>query len=540
MSRPSPRLWVAGLCLALGALQSVPAALADDISGPASAPTEGSHSPLTTPMARTERPADDPPSLARLKSEIEAVWGGRVLRRGITAVHVADAATGAALYSVHADDGLNPASNVKLVSTATVLDALGPGWRYRTRVLGPLPDNAGVVHGSLYLRGMADPTLGHRGLAELAARARRLGITAVRGDIVLSDDLHRDTIASGTIKVSVRASRLGRAPAVTVTPASELIRVVNRAKTRRGRNRLRVRTKMIDEPAGPILEVEVSGRVRPGRALHYRRGVHRRSTFSGYALRAALRAAGIEIEGGVRLAELGDYVEEIAAAGSLPVELAVHESRPMEELVARVNKRSLNHLADRLVMTAAAQRYGGEPSMEGAVKAMREWLERAGVDGDRVVLDTGSGLSYKTELSARDIVRVLRAAGGYQSALPSRETYRRSLSVAGVDGTLRGRFRKSSLRGSVIGKTGTLTGVIALSGFVTSAEGRTLVFSIVTNGNRHRQRRLVRRAHETIVEALNGFLERQGGSLGVTAASPARHGRPRAHRGKKRGQELER
>src|SRR4029078_5122211 len=70
---------------------------------------------------------------AFLRDSLDAIWTGRILRRGVTAVYVVDARTGEDIYAVHADDKINPASNVKLVSTATVLDMLGPSWRYSTR-----------------------------------------------------------------------------------------------------------------------------------------------------------------------------------------------------------------------------------------------------------------------------------------------------------------------------------------------------------------------------------------------------------------------
>ena len=82
----------------------------------------------------------------KLTEDIKKVWAGRVLRRGVTAVYVVDAATGLEVYSVHADDKLNPASNVKLISTATVLENLGPTWRYTTRLFGAAGGVVGPGH----------------------------------------------------------------------------------------------------------------------------------------------------------------------------------------------------------------------------------------------------------------------------------------------------------------------------------------------------------------------------------------------------------
>jgi D-alanyl-D-alanine carboxypeptidase len=186
----------------------------------------------------------------------------------------------------------------------------------------------------------------------------------------------------------------------------------------------------------------------------------------------------------------------------------------MQELVARVNKKSLNVMADRLLMTAGAEAAGGgPPSMEHGIEAMYRWLERSGVDRKEVVLDTGSGLSHKTKLTVRHLVRVLRAATGYYSSQPAPHslldpnTYRASLAVGGVDGTLRGRFRSEALKGKVLGKTGTLRDSVALSGLVSDENGNAICFAIVTNGNRWDARGRIRREHEQMVAAMKRYLD---------------------------------
>ena len=121
----------------------------------------------------------------------------------------------------------------------------------------------------------------------------------------------------------------------------------------------------------------------------------------------------------------------------------------MKDLVARTNKRSVNWLADRLLMTVGAEASGSErPSLERGVEAMLRWLDGRGVSSKEIVLDTGSGLSHKTKITARHIVRALRAAAGFTSQLSPQSlldpsVFVASLAVGGVDGTLRGRFRSA-------------------------------------------------------------------------------------------------
>ncbi|HWM89033.1 MAG TPA: D-alanyl-D-alanine carboxypeptidase/D-alanyl-D-alanine-endopeptidase [Kofleriaceae bacterium] len=486
----------------------------------------------TSPVRRSRTRSEPATPEGRLREELEGIWAGRILRRGVTAVYVVDARTGDDIYSVHPDDKLNPASNVKLVSTATVLDLLGPEWHYLTRLFGPAPDGKGLARGDVYLRGNGDPTLGRNSLEGLAADVARSGVKRIEGDVLLSDDLLRDTIAEPRIAVKVKAGpEPGAPPQVTVDGADGFVQVHVTAQTTTSRRaRLEITVEPIVTAAasgetstaqpsgevrdGPRVLVQVGGTIRQGRSGTYWRSLGMRSTFTGYALRQALRTAGVEVTGGVRLTDFDSYSGEALAAGFLPIELGRHRSRSMNELVARVNKRSLNWLADRLLMTAGSEATGGgAPTMENGIEAMYRWLEQSGLDRKQIVVDTGSGLSHRTQLTARQLVKVLRAAAGFHGSKSEAQglldpaIYLASLAVGGVDGTLRGRFRGDSLRGRVVGKTGTLRDSVALSGFVSDEVGNALCFAIVTNGNRWEARGRIRREHEQMVAAMKRYLD---------------------------------
>jgi D-alanyl-D-alanine carboxypeptidase/D-alanyl-D-alanine-endopeptidase (penicillin-binding protein 4) len=456
-------------------------------------------------------------ALADLQSGLQSIWAGANLRLGTTAVYVVDAENGEPLYNVHDSDALNPASNVKLISTGTVLATLGPDWRFQTHVLGSAADASGVIHGGLYLHGNYDPTLGPVALEELATQLRAQGVTRVVGDIVLDDSLTRDTLALSKVRITVRGEAAGKPASVEVWPASNLVSVAsNRVRSKNaGRSQVRVSSSLIEatlEGEQPRIDVSIRGTIRKGhtRVLHV--PIRLRSTFTGSALQRALQDSGIIVDGAVRLASFSEFNQEEGRGGRIPFPLATHQSRDIASLVKRVNKRSLNHLSDRLVMSAARSVYGGPLEMLSAVALMKNWLTTIGIDAESVVLDSGSGLSYQTQLSAKQIVTVLRAAGGYApGATPSPravQSFRESLALGGVDGTLRRRFRLpgAKVEGRVQGKTGTLTRVIALSGFITREDGRSLCFSIVTNGHRNHRKRTVRLEHEHMVAELDAFL----------------------------------
>ncbi|HVK71761.1 MAG TPA: D-alanyl-D-alanine carboxypeptidase [Kofleriaceae bacterium] len=440
------------------------------------------------------------------------------LRYGTTGLYVVDAETGRELFAVHPDDPLNPASNVKLVSTATALDLLGPQFRYATRLLGPTAGADGAVGGDVYLLGSYDPTLSRDGLTDLARQVAASGVTRIDGDVV-AGRASRDGIWRSRIGIEIAAREPGHAPAVTVLPRYDLVEVVNTATTgkrARVKGGLKVEQALVTRDDGTVrLRVTVSGTIGKGKSTTRWLSTGERHLHAAHLLRAALRDAGVAVSGDVRVAELPVYVEALARRGHLAVPLGEHTSAPLATIIAQINKRSINWLSDRVVATAAALTGNDGPSMGHGVDAMYRWIERAtGLPRTSMLLDTGSGLSYRTELSPRQIVQVVRSAAGlapHQGADPARvaecaDAFIASLSVAGVDGTLRGRFRRGDLRGRIHGKTGTLSTVIALSGLLDGPAGRRLAFSLVTNGHSPGRKLAVRLAHEQIVQVLDDYL----------------------------------
>ncbi len=490
--KPAPRPAAAAMVMVHGALRAA----------------RDPHRRDTAPLTREEAAAE----------AIEKILRGP-LRFGTTGLYVVDAQTGRELFAVHPDDPLNPASNVKLISTATALDLLGPDYRYRTRVLGATPDDEGVIPGDVYLLGSYDPTLSRRAVADLAAAVAAGGVTRIDGNVIIGGTSTRDGIYRSSVRVDVAAAAPGDAPTVTVTPVYDFVEVVTTATTgkrARVKGRLTVDSKVITREDGTVrLQVTVGGAIGKGKTVSRWVGTRERHHHTAHLLRAELRANGIELGGDVAVKELPEYIDGEAALGRLPITLAEHRSDTLANIVKQVNKRSINWLSDRVLNTATALTRDEKPSMDQGVDAMYRWLEaRAGIPRDKLIVDTGSGLSYRTQFSPRQIVSVVRAAAALEvrpgvepeHAAQCAEAWKTSLSVGGVDGTLRRRFRASDLRGRVHGKTGTLSTVIALSGLLEGEDGRTLAFAVVTNGHSPGKKTLIRGAHEQVLEVLDDYL----------------------------------
>ena len=441
------------------------------------------------------------------------------LRNGDTGLYVVDARTGAPLFSVNADERMNPASNVKMISTATALELLGPEFRYPTRLLGPTPEG-GVIHGDVFLLGSYDPTLTTADLGELAQQLAARGVTSIEGSLVVGTDPTRDGIYRAVIPIEITAGEPGHPAIAVVPPTAEHVTVTVAATTSKRplpRPRLTYKVETVPPAAGSgpgataRIHVTIGGVIGKGGTTTFPLATKERTATAAYALRGALGTSGIHITGGLELAELGDFIGDAVGAGVLPVELGRHDSLPLGEIVAKINKWSINWLADRVVMTAAALARRQPPTMELAVDAMYGWLERHPHLGKQdLVVDTGSGLSYRTQISPTELVAIVRAASGFGEATDPAlaRAWTGSLSIAGTDGTLRHRVRGADVRARIRGKTGTLSTAIAMSGLLDVDPDHPLAFSLVTNTRRPLSKASVRRAHDLVIGALCSYAAR--------------------------------
>ncbi len=489
------------------------------IAVPAKPRLDGAHARVTFGQAGVLRPPreiigrrEEPLTAEEdTAKQIEKLLRGP-LRYGVTGLFVADAHTGEALFAVNADDPLNPASNVKMISTATALELMGPDFRYSTRLLGPEPDDHGVIHGNVYLLGTWDPTLVAADLDELGAQLASSGVHELDGNVVVGADPSRDGMFRATVPIEIKAGAPGEAAIASAPPGFDLVTFKITAKTARtvARPHLTYTAETSKDAAGHLrVALTIAGTIGKGGATTYSLVTKEQTADAAHVVRAVLRGHQIAVNGDVSVAELGDFIGDSVTTGTLPIELARHDSAPLVDIITHVNKWSINWLADRVIMTAAALSHREAPSLEGALAAMYSWLARhPHLDKADVVVDTGSGLSYNTRITAHELVSVVRSAAGFApDSDPSlAQAWLGSLSISGTDGTLSHRFRTPDVRGRIHGKTGTLSTVIALSGVLDIDPARPLAFSIVTNGDRPLSKGYVRKAHEQIVGVLQRYL----------------------------------
>jgi serine-type D-Ala-D-Ala carboxypeptidase/endopeptidase (penicillin-binding protein 4) len=484
--------------------------------------------PAREVVGRREEPLTLEEDIAK---QIEKLLRGP-LRNGITGLYVADARTGEPLFAVNADDPLNPASNVKLIATATALELLGPSFRYTTRLLGPDPDAHGIVRGDVYLLGTWDPTLAAADMHQLAEQLAARGIKQLDGHVIVGGDPTRDGIYRAMVPIEIKSGEPGQPP-TAVTPAGfDLIELHITAKTDKRafkKHRLKFTPETVVDAQGKRrIKLTIGGTIGKGKETLYPFYTRERTAVAAHSLRAALRAHQIVVNGDVRVKELGDFIGDSVGANGLPVELARHESQTLQDIVTRVNKWSVNWLADRVIMTAAALSRRTTPSMEVAIDAMYAWLQRHSLSKQDVIIDTGSGLSYRTRITPQELVKIVRAAGGFASGADEdlSKAWLESLAIAGRDGTLRHRFKFPEARGYIKGKTGSLSTVIALTGLLDLDPTRPLAFSIVTNTLRPLKKPFIRKAHEQLVGLLAKYVVATAKPTALPAGTPVQLGPP--------------
>jgi D-alanyl-D-alanine carboxypeptidase/D-alanyl-D-alanine-endopeptidase (penicillin-binding protein 4) len=417
-------------------------------------------------------------------------------------VFVLSLSRGDTLFAHRPDEPFLPASTLKLFTAALALDRFGPDGRFETAVLSTGPVNsAGVLAGDLVLRGAGDPSLGGSAsepgaeppMRTLARQVARLGVRRITGAVVGDPSAFEDrrvpdgwrsrylqrsyaarvsalSFNENAIAVIVRPN--GVRASVEFDPPVSGIPLENVVKVLKGSRGGRVGVTQ-DSSLGAV---RVSGWIGAlSRPRRYTRVVENPELFAAGALRAALQAEGVEVDGNVRVGYAPD---------SAPV-LASVPSPALERLVDQMNGESNNHYAE-LLLRNAARSTGAPGSAENANTLLRRFLyEKANVPPTAVFAADGSGLSTLDRITPRAMVHLLE----YARRAPWGPVFERSLPVAGRTETLRHRMRRTAATGNLHAKTGTTSEVASLGGYVTARNGEEIAFAFIYNGSNQRRAR---------------------------------------------------
>ncbi len=426
-----------------------------------------------------------------LAKRLDAALAARALQGAQTAALVVARDDGSVLYARDPDRLLVPASNQKVLTALAALSSFGPTHRFTTELHAhPAPDAEGAVD-TLAIRGGGDPALTSEEFWRLAADLRRQGLRRVRGDLVVDDSLFdAERWNPGWGPVSARAyhapvgalsvnygsfaaavspgAREGEPVDVFLDPPAPFLQLANRAVTGPSRGRQTLAVARQAAASGEL--VTVSGALPVGsepRVIH--RSVLDPAGYAGAVLRMQLESVGIAVGGTVRTGPVPEGA----------VLLLAFEGKPMAEIVRLFVKYSNNAIAESLVKAMGARASGGVGTWRNGMQAFAAELAALGLDVAPLRLADGSGLSYENRVSPRALVEALRLADASFRFGPELVA---ALPIAARDGTLEKRAEGAAA--AVRAKTGLLTRVTGLSGFARLADGRQVVFSVLSNGYR--------------------------------------------------------
>jgi D-alanyl-D-alanine carboxypeptidase/D-alanyl-D-alanine-endopeptidase (penicillin-binding protein 4) len=393
-----------------------------------------------------------------------------------------------------ADTPRNPASTIKLLTTWVALAELGPTYSWPTEIYLLGAWDGRRLDGDLGIKGYGDPYLVTEELWKLLGALRRIGLEEISGDIVIdasyfdgnggdpgafdNQPFRTYNVLPDAFLVNFKAVRFqflenpsGRGVRVTADPAPSNLRMENRLNLVGGPCRgFQAGIAFDVRDAATGRDVVFSGDF-PAACSPYSmsRSVLQHDTFAFGVIQSLWRQLGGQIRGTVR----HDLIDE-------DLEPALTwNSRPLAEVIRSINKFSNNVMTRQLLYTLGAEMLEAPGTEAKGIDAVHAYLERNGLDHSSLVLDNGAGLSRDTRISAELLTSVLSIA----ARSPLGPEFLASLSLGGLDGTTRNRFRRGSLAGNIHVKSGRLDHVSALAGFVHAASGENYALAVMLNAD---------------------------------------------------------
>ena len=436
------------------------------------------------------------------------------------AVQVRDS-NGNIIENYNGDRLIRPASNLKLVSSSAFLEVLGSDFRFETTLYGRGEQQGNRWRGDLIVRGTGDPTINGEFyddplflFEKWYAVLDSMGITVVEGNLIGHDGYFDDV----PYPRGWEWDDLSYYYAPEISALSFNFNVVDLEVLADGGpgSKPRIEWSPMNTPYVQFINEQMitprgtrfneSYRRELGSNIIYLRStlpegyyeteplsVHNPTLYFVDTFKRYLQMRGIDVRG-QRLTDRSVY--DWDAAGFIPID--THISGPLADLVSWLNVESDNFYTEMLLKTMAAEIRGVEGSTELGLNVLKEFMHEHRFDTTTVILRDASGMAPATLLKIDDLNRFLYEI----QDKPWFDTFYNSLPVSGYNGTLRHRFRNSPVSDGFNGKTGFVSGVRALSGYLTTASGQSVVVTVATNNYAVRTS-VVDLIHERIIEYIH-------------------------------------
>lgn len=435
-----------------------------------------------------------------LAGDIQSILRDPALARAHLGVVIDSVTTGRRLFELNGSKRFVPASNMKLFTSAAALIALTPEYRYETRLLTGGSLRSGILHGDLLIEGSGDPTISGyfnggdplHVFRQWTTRLKEIGVREIRGDLIIDNSAFtgqpypagweigdatncfsagRDafTFNNNCIQLDIAPGRGREGIRLVMEPVTGYVRLHNRLTQQPGPG-----PDMVGFAYTTPRTLLITGSIGDQSDTITRYvAVNHPAYFGGFVFKETLAADGIAVKGQIACARNCPKTVDIrdVRRNKTFKTATVYRSPKLSEIIKVVNKLS-NNLYAELVLFATGKAAGDE-SPNAALAA----LSSAGIDTAGVAMADGSGLSRHNLVTPGAIVDLLKA----MAQGPYASSFIESLPVMSVDGTLGNRLTGSVAEGRIRAKTGSMTHVRSLSGFVTTKNNEILAFSILSN-----------------------------------------------------------
>lgn len=452
------------------------------VTAPPAATAPAAQSPAMPPAATSAVPMAPDPAESNLPAPVASALRAARLPVSTMGIYVQEVGANRAVLSVNADKSMSPASVMKLVTTYSALELLGPAFTWKTGIYETGTRDGDVLRGDLVFKGAGDPKLTQEELTVALRAVRARGIREVQGNIVLDHSVFEATSydAAKFDGDPLRAYNAGpdgllvnfKAFALTFAPDEASSSVNVSAEPRPAGLPIRAAVTLVKGPCadlrGPQMKtrVDATGISVTGtyslncgvRSLWLHPYELTAAQYSGAVLRQLWADAGGSLAGDVR--------DGFLPAGSrLVYEI---ESESLAETIRDINKYSNNVMARELYLDIGRELLRLPANPDRSFRAIRTWLLDKKIGGDELVMENGSGLSRIERIAPQTLGRMLVAA--FRS--PVMPEFMSSLPLVAYDGTMQRRLRTKDVAGQAHIKTGTLNDVRSIAGYVLAASGR--------------------------------------------------------------------
>ncbi|QCR32901.1 D-alanyl-D-alanine carboxypeptidase/D-alanyl-D-alanine-endopeptidase [Lysinibacillus sp. SGAir0095] len=429
-------------------------------------------------------------------SDIESTVQAQLGNTNIS-VSLREIESGELLYMKNGDAAMKPASTLKLLTASASLEMLGPDYRFQTKLYIDGKVKRKVLNGDIYIQGGGDPTLQKKDFTFMASVLKHYGIVQINGNIYGDDSLFMgdeltpgisvedesyyfaartsaltmspdNDYDAGTIIIHVNAAKVGERPSLSAEPGTSGMIINNQALTvgKEQKNTIEILRQ------NGTNEITITGNIPYSTNFKDWVTLNDPTINTLEAIKESFEESGLAFSNHTKI-DRGNVPKDAKS-------IYTKHSLPLKSLMYPFLKLSNNSMADIFVKTMGREFNGKGDTIEG-LNALREYGISIGLNMENWSFEDGSGMSHANKVSANELSLLLTKIG----EIPSYNILHSSLPIGGqtdriIGGSLKNRFNEEQYKNRVIAKTGHISGVYTLAGYVKANSGRTFAFAIMT------------------------------------------------------------